>query len=262
MPTTTINGASIHYEIEGEGQWLILLHGFGSSLRDWEKHQPVFAEHYRVLSLDCRGFGESSRDVGPFSVPQMAQDLSALMDQLEIKQAHFLGYSMGGAVALELGVAQPQRLDRLILVNTWASFEPNTWGRKREFFVRQLVVRLLSLKAMGKILGKRLFGKPGQEDLRKTFLERYNTNSKSVYLALLGTLPKWNVMAQLDAITCPTLVLSAEHDYTPLHEKEAYVCLLPDATLEVMAGTGHGAPYERLEWFCERTLQFLGATSS
>ncbi|HJM58583.1 MAG: 3-oxoadipate enol-lactonase [Planctomycetes bacterium] len=257
MPTTTINSATINYEVDGEGHWLILLHGFGSSLGDWEEHRPIFAKSFRVLSLDFRGFGESSRDVGPFSVPQMAQDLKALMDQLEIRRAHMVGYSMGGAVALELGVAQPQRLDRLILVNTWASFQVTTWARKRELVMRRLVVRWLSLNVMGKILGKRLFGKPGQEELRHTFVERYKLNSKSVYLALLETLPKWNVMAQLERITCPTLVLSAEHDYTPLEEKQAYACLLPDATLEIMEGTGHGAPYERPEWFGQRICRFL-----
>jgi len=243
--------------VEGEGPWLVLLHGFGSSLADWEAHRPILAKQFRVLTLDFRGFGMSSKDVGPFSVDQMADDLVALMDHLEIKGAHFVGYSMGGAVAFETTLNRPDLVDRLVLVNTWASFRPTTWRRKREKLFRTLTVRFISMDLLAKALGKRLFGKPGQEELLARFIERYSQNDRAVYLALLKTLPLWSVIDRLSEIDRPTLVLSAEEDYTPLSEKEAYTKLLPQATLEIIEGTGHGAPFERLEWFCERIAQFV-----
>ena len=184
MPIAQIEDATIHYVVEGEGPWLILLHGFGSSLRDWELHRPVFAEHHRVLSIDLRGFGESSKTHGPFTVERFAADVFVIMDRLKIEKADVLGYSLGGAVAFELAATQADRFRRLILVNTWASFRLETLRRKWEGFMRTMVVRFLSLKTMANILAKRLFPHPHQAEFRAVFIERYQENDHPSNLLL------------------------------------------------------------------------------
>ena len=256
MALIELNGTTINYEVEGEGEWLVLLHGFGSSIEDWEAHRPIISKGRRLLTLDFRGFGKSSRERGPFSVEQFTDDLVALMAHLGVERADVVGYSMGGAVAFQLAVSHPALIRRLVLVNTWASFEANTFRRRREKVLRTLVVKYISMPFMAKLLGGKLFGKPGQEELRATFVERYGRNSREVYLELLRNLPNWSVMSEIGAITAPTLILSAAEDYTPLSEKEEYAAMMPTAALEVVEGMGHGSPFEDVERFCERVLRF------
>ena len=256
MPSLQIDNAEINYMVEGRGPWLVMLHGFGSSLLDWEDHRPILAESFSVLTIDFRGCGLSVK-TGPFTIEQFSSDVVALMDHLSIGAAGLLGYSMGGAVAFQLVLDHPDRFSRLMLINTWDSFRPTTFRRRREMIMRKLVVRFLSMEFMAKILGKRLFHKPGQEALRAKFIRRYGANSSEVYLALLKSLPQWGVTDRLEEITLPVLVQNAEHDYTPLSEKEAFVAAMPNATLEIVNDMGHCSPFEDVSLFCERILEFF-----
>jgi 3-oxoadipate enol-lactonase len=256
MPSHLIDDAEINYMVEGKGPWLVMLHGFGSSLLDWEDHRPILAENFSVLTIDFRGFGLSTR-TGPYTIKQFSSDVIALMDHLSIGSAGLMGYSMGGAVAFQLVLDHPDRFSRLMLVNTWDSFKPTTFRRRRETIMRKLVVRFLSMEFMAKILGKRLFHKPGQEALRAQFIERYGANSSEVYLALLKSLPRWGVTERLEEITLPVLVQNAQYDYTPLSEKEAFVSAMPAATLEVVDDMGHCSPFEDIDLFCDRIVEFF-----
>ena len=173
MPSLQIDNAEINYVVEGTGPWLVMLHGFGSSLLDWEDHRPILAESFRVLTIDFRGFGLSAKS-GPFTIEQFSSDVIAIMAHLSIDSAGLLGYSMGGAVAFQLVLDHPERFKQLMLINTWDSFKPTTLRRRREMILRKLVVRFLSMEFMAKILGKRLFHKSGQEAMRAKFIHFLN----------------------------------------------------------------------------------------
>jgi len=257
MPFFEIDGTQLNYTVEGEGSWLILLHGFGSSLRDWELHRPVFAESHRVLSIDFRGFGESSKDKGPFTVERFTSDVLALMDFLDIRSTDVIGYSLGGAVAFELAATAPDRLGRLILVNTWASFRLETMRRRWEGFMRTMVVRFFSLKRMAHILAKRLFPHPHQAEFRAVFIERYQQNDPKVYLALIKQVTKWSVVDRLDLIHHPTLAIMADNDYTPVEEKMIYVDGLRNCIQSLYPGAGHALPFTELDRFMAESLAFL-----
>ena len=259
MPFFEHNGARLHYREEGSGPPLVLIHGFGSSEVDWELQVPALKDRYRMIMPDLRGFGQSSKDVGPHCMEQLVSDLRALLEHLEIERFSLLGYSLGGVVSFAFSVEEPERIERLILVNTWPSFRPTTLRKKWEVFMRRTLVRMSGMDKMAKVLGKRLFPEEGQELLRSTFEERYAKNDKSVYLELLQTLPTWSVRDQIGGLTMPTLVIGAEHDYTPHSEKEAYVADMPNATLELVEGSRHGTPFDRTEYFNARVLEFMSA---
>jgi 3-oxoadipate enol-lactonase len=257
MPTFEHAGATLHYTESGQGPPLVLLHGFGSSEIDWELQRPVFKTQYRVITPDLRGFGHSDRDEGPFSIEQFADDFRALLGHLEIDRFSLLGYSLGGAVAFEFAVNAPERIEKFVLVNTWPSFRTTTWKKKRELWMRKMVVRLTGIEKMAKVLGKRLFPEEGQEILRATFEERYAQNDKAVYMALLKAIPTWSVRDRIDVLTMPTLVVGAEFDYTPFAEKEAYTADLPNAQLVKVMGSRHGTPFDRADEFNDLVLDFL-----
>jgi 3-oxoadipate enol-lactonase len=123
MPLAVVQGRQVYYELHGEasGVPLALVMGMGGSCRGWLALQvPEFSQQHRTLIFDHRGAGGSSDPGGPFSTAQMADDMAGLFDALGIERADVLGVFMGGMVAQELALRHPRRVDRLVLVGTWA----------------------------------------------------------------------------------------------------------------------------------------------
>jgi len=107
-----VNGADLYYEIEGAGETLLLLHAGVADSRMWEKQAPAFADHYRVIRCDLRGFGRSDIPPGPFAYHD---DVTGLLDFLDVESAHVLGASFGSQVALDVALAHPRRVQSLVL---------------------------------------------------------------------------------------------------------------------------------------------------
>ena len=118
MPTIQSNGITLAYEILGSGHPLLLITGVGYGRWFWHKVVPGLAQHFRVITFDHRGAGESDKPDGPYSVPMMAADTAGLLDALGIKGAYVLGHSLGGYIAQELIVSRPDLVSRIILAST------------------------------------------------------------------------------------------------------------------------------------------------
>jgi pimeloyl-ACP methyl ester carboxylesterase len=112
-------GTRIHYTVTGQGEPVILIHGFYSSARmNWEMPgiTAELAKQYRVIALDCRGHGLSDKpeEEGKYG-PEMVKDVVRLMDQLKISKAHLVGYSMGGMITMKLLTMHPERVSSAVL---------------------------------------------------------------------------------------------------------------------------------------------------
>lgn len=104
------------------GAPIVLIHGLGgSSLGEWYRIAPILADHYRVITLDHRSHGLSPKVVSRFEVEDIADDVAGIMDQLEIPSATVVGYSMGGTIAQAMAHRHPGRVDRLVLIATFAA---------------------------------------------------------------------------------------------------------------------------------------------
>jgi len=108
-----VQGAPLYYEVTGQGQPLLLIHAGVADSRMWDEQFEVFARQYRVVRYDLRGFGQSSFPAGAFA---NYADPAALLDFLNIKQAHVIGISFGGKIALDFTLAYPERVLSLVLV--------------------------------------------------------------------------------------------------------------------------------------------------
>lgn len=108
-----IPGVRMHYDVQGEGHPLVLIHAAIANLTMWEKQVPAFARHFRVIRHDVRGFGETPDPAGKYTDHG---DLKELLDQLGVTRAHVLGISNGGRIALEFALTFPEMVDKLILV--------------------------------------------------------------------------------------------------------------------------------------------------
>ncbi len=257
MPRVLLGDLQVYYEVHGDGRPLVLLHGLGSSTRDWQFQLDDFAARYQVITLDLRGYGRTDHPPGPYSIRQMSQDVVALVDHLEISSFHLLGYSMGGAVALQLAVDHTDRVDRLIVVNSQPSFIPTDWRQKMEFYMRKFVVRTMGVKRLAPVIAGRLFPNPDQQDLRDLVIDRYSKNDAHSYLATLNALATWSVAPQLNDLRMPTLFVAAEHDYTSVEDKQRYVDQIPNARMVVVDNSRHGTPLEQPVVFNGLVLDFL-----
>lgn len=250
-------GCTLHYEEYGHGTPLILIHGLGSSCQDWELQIPVLSRHYRLVLLDVRGHGRSDKPRERYSIPGFSADLAALIDHLQLPPAHVVGLSMGGMIAFQLAVDEPQSVRSLCIVNSAPEVKVRSASDYWQWAKRWSLARLLSLDTIGKALGERLFPHPEQADLRRKMHERWAKNDKRAYLASFDAIVGWGVQEQLSRIACPTLVISADHDYTPVAQKQNYVKLLPDARLVVIADSRHATPLDQPEHFNTTLLDFL-----
>ena len=104
MPIAKINGVQINYELQGQANApaLVLSNSLGSNFGMWDAQMPTFAKTYRVLRYDTRGHGQSEVTPGPYTFEQLARDVLALADSLNIDTFHFCGLSMGGVTGMWL----------------------------------------------------------------------------------------------------------------------------------------------------------------
>jgi len=119
MPDATNLGVKIHYEVEGSGPPLVLAHGLGYSGEDWRdfRYVDLMRQDFQLILVDHRGHGKSDKPHGPaaYSPEMRVNDHVAVLDELGIRQAHFWGYSMGGAVAFMIGKWAPDRFRSLVI---------------------------------------------------------------------------------------------------------------------------------------------------
>ena len=249
MPQKLIRDININYEIIGDGQPLLFIHGLGSSLRDWEDQVPVFCKNFKVITLDLRGHGQTDKPKGPYSISMFAEDIAELIKSLKVDPVHVVGISLGGAIGFHLAIDHPDITKSLVVVNMSASVPIKTLKEKQMFFLRILIVKMMGMKKMGEVLAKRLFIKPEQEELRERMASRWAENDKKAYLSSLKTLKNWSVLERLHEIKCPTLAISSDEDYTPLSDKEEYITLIPNAKLVVIKDARHAVSVEKPEEF-------------
>jgi len=257
MPTLTTNQIKMHYETTGQGPALVFIHGLGSSTRDWEFQTPVFAKDYRVITFDLRGHGQSDKPAGPYAMKLFAADLAGLLAGLDIPSAHIVGISLGGAVALQFALDDAALVKTLTVVNSAPSLGGTLEQAQQEIERRVGVVQQFGMRAMGQALAPNLFPAPEQAALRDTFIERWAGNDPAAYIEATRSMLGWDVTGQLGAIRCPTLILAADQDYTPVALKEVYVKLLPQARLAVIANAHHAVPLERPQEFNTVLAAFL-----
>lgn len=257
MPTIQVNATELFYQRIGQGPPLLLIHGLGSSGDDWAFQREEFARDHTLILPDLRGSGRSAKPRGPYSIAQFAADLWALLDALGIDCTDILGFSLGGAVALEMALARPARTRRLILCNALANYRTDTWRKWLEAHLQLTLVRTLGLRRTARLIANRLFPHEDQAPKRQRVIDVVGANPRQAYLASIHALIGWSALERLPNLRCSTLIVAAEHDYTPLAEKRIEAAKFPQVEFVVMPGSRHGTPFDATEGFNACVLEFL-----
>ena len=118
MPTIATDEIKIHYQIRGSGFPLVLISGVGYGGWFWNKMVVELEDYFQVITFDNRGAGETDKPPGPYNVPMLAGDTISLLGKLNINRAFIVGHSLGGYIAQEIAVTQPDLVKRLVLCST------------------------------------------------------------------------------------------------------------------------------------------------
>ena len=245
----------IHYSTAGKGRPLVLLHGMGSSGQDWLPVAPELARHHHLILIDLRGHGQSSLSHHhDYSVRSMAADVWKVVDELGLDSVSMLGLSLGGCVTIQSAILHPGRLEKIILVNTFAKMRSKgvwDWWAK----MKRLVIAVQGMDKLAWYVASGLFQ---DEALRKIAYEELRHNDLGVILRTMAGLSRMNLLKDLPRISAPTLVLIGDRDKTvPPRCAEDLLAGIPNARLEIIPDAGHALPYDQPEKFTQAVLNFL-----
>jgi pimeloyl-ACP methyl ester carboxylesterase len=232
----------------GQGEPVVLAHGFPLDHTMWEAQINLLAQSHRVLAFDLRGFGRSDVVAGTATMPQMADDLAAALDSLGINQpVTFGGLSMGGYVAWQFWLRHPQRLARLLILDSRSTADTPEAAQGRH----QLAARIESEgpRAAWEAMRDKLFaaqtiqGHP--EVVERIRQVAQHSAPQGLAAALRGMALRPDVTPQLPGLRVPTLVLAGEHDaISPPDEMRGFAQQIPHAQFVLIPAAGHMSPVE------------------
>jgi len=113
-----IGELGIHYEIQGEGPSLLILHGWGSSTESWQEIKQELSSNFKVIVLDLPGFGKSETPEQPWTVQNYLNFLERFVQELELDNMHLLGHSFGGSLSVKFASEHPEKIRKMILVDS------------------------------------------------------------------------------------------------------------------------------------------------
>ena len=246
MPFFRDEEQSIHYLVRGRGEPLLLIHGLGGSGADWAFQVAALEHRFRIIIPDLPGSGHSLPPRNEYTIAGFASALWALMDHLKISSPNIVGFSLGGAVALEMAALRPASVPRLGLINSLATYQPRDLRKWLETYVSATVVRLLGMPRAACLVAARLFPEPWQRAMREHAVRALGSVPANSYLGTGFALARWAILDRLDRLKCRTLLIAAENDFTPLAEKRELAKKL-NAELVVVRGSRHGTPFDSVE---------------
>lgn len=257
-------GREIGYDDRGSGAAVVLLHPFPLARGTWDDVAGALAARFRVITVDARGFGESSLRAqyptpgssAPYTLTDLADDVAALLDGLGVGRAALLGMSMGGYTALAFAAKHGARLTALALCDTRAAADSPEARAKRDEALSTIHGRGAEAYLDGSLARMLSPGAPAA--LHATLRARAEARPDSLVAGLEALRDRPDRTAELAQITCPTLVLcGAEDQISPPAEMRRMSQALPSARYVELAGAGHVAHLEAREAFVAAVSAFF-----
>lgn len=274
-----VNGINICYEIKGEGEPVLLVHGFGDRKEHWRAQFGDLSEHFKVIRFDNRGAGKSDRPNGVYTMELFADDIASLLDYLKIKKIHIIGHSLGGMIVQNFALKYPQKINKIVLISTIAGVTPPgvppdqgiEWyvnNAIKDFRARQTDPLNFFLEHAKKSYSKE-FWKQMKENPKKKFHNIWTVEDlveeKTIYgpterdyIHLGEALKTHNTYDRLNEIKNEVLIITAAKDKSipkllsqRIHEK------LPNSRFIVVENAGHQLILEYPHIINQHIIKFL-----
>jgi pimeloyl-ACP methyl ester carboxylesterase len=242
-----INDVRIYYEIYGEGEPLLLLHGNGGSIENFFLQIPEFSKYFKVLAIDSRAQGRSSDSDKEISYALMASDMAELIDKLNLGIVNVVGWSDGGITGIELAYKYPEKVKKLVTIGAnYSNKNYDAHGKRVRMDPQDTLVTgsrkfIEKYKNTPERLSPNPDRIPGIRKKLKNLMEKYPNFTEK----------------QLGEITTPTLVIAGDHDIISLDHTVSLFASLPHAELFVIPGATHVAPVEQPDLLNSVIVRFL-----
>jgi 3-oxoadipate enol-lactonase len=238
MPIANINNADLWYDIMGQGEPLLLHHGYTASRVNWMPVAERLKDRYQIILMECRGTGESEHTQSGYEIAQYALDVVGLLDHLALERVAFAGHSMGGGIGFQLGVHHSARLMKLILKAAIPSGGIGPYSQ--ELLDQQLAARTRGDRTffLNRYHQGRTLAELEDNDWFEDRVNHLMTISDGHLAGGLETMSNFNLTAQLDNLTTPTLVIAGSGDGLLNANLQDYQ-RLPNADLAVLSRVGH-----------------------
>jgi pimeloyl-ACP methyl ester carboxylesterase len=257
--TVASGGEDIYYEVTGDdirGTFL-LTHGAGGSHAAWYQQVPAFADAgYRVVTWDCRGFGNSTFTSGAHGTDAAVADMDAVLADLGASRVHLVGQSMGGWWVVGFTLAHPERVASLTMSNTVAGLWTDALNEHFVGYVRTAADAEEQQLGRHNALSPRLV----ERDPARAFLyQQLNTFHTPPMAEVVGALMQTRVAhADLDALDIPMLVITGtDDDLFPAKLITESAGMMRNATLVEIADAGHSPYFERPDEYNRAVLEFV-----
>jgi 3-oxoadipate enol-lactonase len=263
MPIVQANGIDINYEVQGEGEPLILIPYLAADQACYAFQVPEYAKHFRCFSVDLRGAGLSGKPDGTYTTELFADDVAAFMQAAGLDSAHIFGLSLGAAAGMWLAAKHPDRVKSLSLHSAWDATDP---------FLRVVVegwqVMAEGLGSVTEMVIRGIFpwcftpelyaARPEYIDSLADFVRSRPMPPVDALLRQSGAVLAHDARAVLGSIQAPTLITFGRHDMAcSTRFAEPLSSAIPDTELIVFEDCAHAPIYENVEDFNHRTLEFL-----
>ncbi|HVN56468.1 MAG TPA: alpha/beta hydrolase [Anaerolineaceae bacterium] len=238
---------------------VLLLHGLGATGASWQLQiEALQTAGMRIIAPDLPGFGNSKYNSPTWSIRGVADILAQMMKNLVDQPVAVVGISMGGVIALQMGIDHPALVDRLVLVNTFARFRPDSIKGWLYFLHRAVLVSARGVAAQAPYVAKRIFPDPGQEMLRYILVDQILKSDPRVYRSAMRSLALFDSTRRLTSIKKAVLVISGECDTTiPVKIQRQLVERIPKARQVVIPQGGHAVIVDQPSIFNRVLLEFL-----
>ena len=267
MPVVQGNGIDIYYEVQGEGEPLVLIPYLAADQACYAFQVAEYAKHFTCFTVDLRGAGLSGKPEGSYSTELLAEDIAAFMQAAGIDSAHVSGLSLGAAAGMQLAAKHPERVKSLSLHSAWHATDP--------FLTTVLETWRIMAKGLDSVTDMVIAGifpwcfTPELYAARPEYIESLADFVRSrpmppvdAFLRQSAAVLGHDATAALGSITAPTLITVGEHDMVtstrfaaPLSEG------ISNSEVVVFSDCAHAPIYEITEEFNQRTLEFLRAHS-
>lgn len=253
-----MTATAVHHVVTGpeDAPVVVLSNSLGSTHRMWDAQADALAEHFRVVRYDTRGHGDSPVPEGPYSIDDLTDDVVALLDELGVEKAHFVGLSLGGMTGMRLAARHPERVERLVVLCTGAHLTPSSAWTDRAATVREN-----GAAAVAEAVVQRWFT-PGHleahPEVRQSSERMVADTPAEGYAGCCEVIAAMDLRPDLPSIAAPTLAIAGEQDpATPPPNLAEIAESVQDGRLLVVPQSAHLANAEQPDTVTPAILDHL-----
>ena len=251
-----VNGTELYYEVSGKegAPWLVFSHSLACTVRMWDPTLAAFKDKYCILNYDMRGHGASAAPSGAYTLDMLADDVVALMKELKIERATYMGLSIGGMIGQTLALRQTKLFDKMVLADTGHSQPPEAIKQWEE---RIKIAQSQGMKPLVPSTMERWFTPSFRESApAKKIADIIAATPVNGYVGCGQAIMKLNTTARLKEIKIPVLAITGEADGAAGGTK--YIGEnVPGAKLVILKNASHIANVEQPEAFNRALTDFL-----